>query len=275
MLKLSTSVEVDLRVEIALEYDAKAFAVSIRKIMRGELVAAIFKNFAPPDVSDVACESLTAIGAEPYSGAEGVGRVGDSLYETGHSKQRWVDYYNKEKENLARSRSLFPDGQYPIDRLRIDLDDNWHRPVSRLRLEDGLCNLGLCRALATDGFIWPHNDVPRADVPGSLLAQQIDIAVTCNLYLSVPEWGGEVKVYPQRLSRNEYDANRRPAPNDYAVRDEILVPDPVIIRPEKGDLIIWDADYLHSVGACKGQTPRYTLSSFIGVTRDQELRLYS
>lgn len=48
----------------------------------------------------------------------------------------------------------------------------------------------------------------------------------------------------------------------------------VTLEPRVGDLILWDARYLHGVIAVVGG-PRITLSFFIGVCRDGRIVIFS
>jgi hypothetical protein len=170
---------------------------------------------------------------------------------------------------------MFPPGKYPLDYVRLALDDRWPGKVGRLRLEEGLCGLGLLRFLDDGGEILPHNDKAAADVADSALAQAIDTQIAFNLLVQNAERGGITRVYPRRLSRNEYDANRRPVPDDFALREECLPLNPVVIRPQAGDVYLFDADFPHRVSSCSGLLPRYTLSAFIGVLRNSDLVIFS
>ncbi|HTU09565.1 MAG TPA: hypothetical protein VMG08_01605 [Allosphingosinicella sp.] len=265
-----------LKVYEAGSYTAAAIAEANRMIARGELVAALFKRAIPADVCDYATAKLDAhADKERYSGAPSVGRIGKALYEVQFSRADYVEYFARAQADLEVSRGMFPPGRYPLDELRLALDDQWSGRVGRLRLEEGLCGLGLLRFVDKGGEILPHNDVAAADAEYSLIAQSIDTQIAFNLLIQSAEHGGATRVYPRRLSRNEYDANRRPAPEDYALRDECLPPYPVIIRPEAGDIYFFDANFPHRVDACSGPRARYTLSAFLGVLRNSDLALFS
>jgi hypothetical protein len=257
-------------------YTASVIAEVAGMIARGELVAALFKRAVPVDVCDYAVAKLDGHAEKQrYRGAPSVGRVGKSLYEIQFSRADHVEYFARAQSDLEVSRGMFPPGRYPLDELRLALDDQWPGKVCRLRLEDGACGLGLIRFLDSGGEILPHNDVAASDAEHSLLAQAIDTQIAFNLLFQAAEQGGATRVYPKRLSRNEYNANRRPAPDEYALRRECLPPDPVVIRPEAGDIYFFDANLPHSVDGCTGSRPRYTLSAFIGVLRNSDLVLFS
>lgn len=277
LLLLKENQEVgDHRLRCYLEYRPETLADALDCIRRGEIVAAIFKNAVPPVVCAAAARRIDAYAEkEHYEGAAGVGRIGTSLYETQFGPDQLVDYFRTAEAQLEISRSMFPPGRYPLDEMRLWLDDVWPHEVGRLRLEHGLCALGLIRFLDGGGAILPHNDVAAADMQTSMLAQAIDTQIAVNVLIQGAEAGGATRVYPKRFSRNEYDANRRPAPDGYALREECLPPDPVVIRPEAGDLYLFDANFPHAVEECVGARPRFTLSCFIGVRRNGELALFS
>jgi hypothetical protein len=257
-------------------YTPEAITEAVGRIVRGEIVAAIFRSAVSARVCEYAVARLDAYAEKRrYHGAKGVGRIGASLYEVQFSRQQRVDYFRNSASDLAVSRSMFPPGAYPLDDLRLALDDRWPGKVGRLRLEEGLCGLGLLRFLDGGGEILPHNDKAAADVSDSQLAQAIDTQIAFNLLVQAAEQGGATRVYPKRFSRNEYDANRRPVPDEYALSEDCLPSDPVVIRPKAGDVYLFDADFPHRVGGCSGAVPRYTLSAFIGVLRNSDLVLFS
>lgn len=265
-----------LKIYEAGSYNAAAIVEANRMIAKGELVAALFKRAVPEEVCDYAAAKIDAYAQkERYSGAPGVGRIGKSGYEVQFSRADYVDYFARAQADCEVSRGMFPPGRYPLDQLRLMLDDAWRGRVGRLRVESGLCGLGLLRFLDKGGEILPHNDVIASDMADSLIAQSIDIQIAFNLLIQAAAQGGATRVYPKRLSRTEYDANRRPVPDDYALRDECLPTDPVVIRPEAGDVYFFDANLPHRVDACSGTRPRYTLSAFLGVHRNSDLSLFS
>lgn len=258
------------------DYTPELVAEAIGRIARGEIAAAIFKRAVSRSVCGQAAARVDAYAhKQRYHGAEGVGRIGSSLYEVQFSRANRVDYFRNAQAELNTSRSMFPPTRYPLDQLRIWLDDYWPGKVGRLRLEDGVSAFGLIRFLDKGGEILPHNDVAAADVEDSLAAQAVDTQIAVNVLFQAANEGGATRVYPKRLSRNEYNANRRPAPDNYALREECLPPNPVVIKPEVGDVYFFDANFPHRVDACSGERPRYTLSGFIGVLRNGDLALFS
>jgi hypothetical protein len=264
----------DPRLAFYLQYNSATLADAIRRIKNGEIVGAVFKGAVAIDVCRYAAARIEAYAHKTYyARAAGIAKIGLSLFEGGQGPFELVDYFRTAASQLAISRGMFPPGHYPLDILRLTLDDGWPHDVSRLRLEHGLCQLGLIRYLDAGGAILPHNDAAAADMEESFLAQAIDIQIAVNVLLRAPESGGWTSIYPRRLSRSEYDAGRRPTPDEYALRDECLPPNPVVIRPEVGDLYLFDSSLPHSVAECSG--PRATLSAFIGVRRNGDLALFS
>ena len=267
---------VDRRLGYYTEYTPRAVADAVQRIRTGEIVGAIFKRALAPELCAYASAKLDECAEkERYEGAEDVGRVGGSAYECQHGARFKARYFSKANAWLDLSRSIVPGGAYPLDQLRLWLDDWWSGKVHRLKLEEGVSSLGLIRYLASAAAILPHNDALAADMPDSLIAQQIDIQIAINFMLQRSDQGGATRIYPKRPTRNEYEANRRAPPHDYALKDEWLPANPVIIRAEPGDAYFFDASFPHSVDACEGGEPRYTLSAFVGVTRTGDLALFS
>lgn len=256
-------------------FDQQWLAEAVQLITDGKVKAAIFKGALNKEVCSYASANLDHCAEkEHYIGAKKVGRIGGSIFETLTSPFAYADYFRNAKRWQSLSRAMFPCGQYPIDQIRIALDDETPHRVGKLKLEDGVTFAGLIRYLDSGGAIEPHNDKLSADMPTSLIAQAHDLQIACNWMLRAPQSGGALRIYPERFNRREYEANRAPAPHQYGVCREVLS-DPIILRPETGDFYLFEADYCHSVDECQGNVTRYTLSTFIGVSRDGDMSIFS
>lgn len=278
-MKLAPKLELievgDARLAIYTTYSKATLAEAVRRIKAGEIVAAMFREAISPNICQRVARRVAEYDKkERYEGAPSVGRIGKSLFETGVSPFNLVDYFRTADQHFQVSRNLFAPNPHPWDEMRLMLDDVWPHPVGRQRLEHGLCHLGLLRFLEDTAGILAHNDVAAADAPWSLIAQQIDTQIAINALIQGAERGGATRVWPIRLSRNEYDANRRPD-FDYALREECLPSNPVVIQPQAGDVYLFDANFPHAVDPCEGAKPRITVSGFIGVHRNGELGLFS
>ncbi|KWV91764.1 2OG-Fe(II) oxygenase [Erythrobacter sp. YT30] len=255
--------------------EAADIAEATDDLRSGRTNGAIFRGAIDEETRKYAVSQLDACAEkETYHGLDTLGKIGGNLFEAGLNPFLYADYFRKAQHWQQLSRSMFPEGKYPIDRVRTMLDDEWDKGCGLLRLEDGIAFSGLMRFIDNGAGLFPHNDCIGADLPNSLLATNVDVQLALNVMLQRPEAGGETRIYPRIFSRSEYDANRLPVPDHYGVRTDAL-PAPVTIRAEEGDAYLFNAAHIHEVMPCSGAKTRYTLSTFIGVRKDGSLALFS
>lgn len=209
-----------------------------------------------------------------YTGAPHVGRIGDSLFETQFSEAGRKAYYDNALRNIAVSRALFGNHRNPMDLIRTLLDEASPMGAGLMRIAGQVCQWGLVRFIEEGAEIKPHTDVAGWDVPDSLETQQIEAQISVLVFLSQATKGGETTIYPVRMSKPQYDANRLPTPDEYAINHAVLPTQSVTIRAEVGDILLFEARYPHRVSRTVGG-PRFTVSGFIGVLRDGRIVLFS
>lgn len=93
---------------------------------------------------------------------------------------------------------------------------------------------------------------------------RIEFPVAFNVYPSVSEIGGGLKVYniaPDEATRERLGLDY----TGYPYPDELLEPfDSLLVEPEPGDLVILSGRYIHGVTGIGGHTPRILLNHFGG-----------
>lgn len=256
--------------------DPQALSEAISSLAEHRSIAAVFKGAISLDTCETALANLVDHHRrEMYEGAAGVGRIGKSLYETQFSAEHDLSYWQNADKDRELVRAVFSPHAAPMDRLQVMCDGLPEFMGARLLRVGGRPGfVGLLRYLDSGGEILPHTDFASWDVPNSIECQQIDCQIAVNFYLNMPAVGGEVTVYDQRVSKLEYDANRRKAPNRYALEESFLGGNSVTIKPAVGDMVLFNANLPHRVSATSGET-RYTSSSFLGVCRDRSLVFFS
>lgn len=170
-------------------------------------------------------------------------------------------YFSEALKNSQAIRRIFSPYQQPIDTVRVCLDEIWPEGATLRTHNEKKMFAGLCRALENGQSIIPHEDKFERDVPqdGSdkVLPEKGQIAF--NIYLQNPKKGGELELYTESLATEEYDRLRG---DSYGI-DRALLPEPAIrLKPEEGELILFNARNLHSVSPIVGDT-RLSISSFI------------
>ena len=258
------------------DYSIESLDKALVEMAEGRKLAAVFKRVVPESLRKAVVQNLENHQAkEHYEGAELVGRIGMSLYETQFNPDLLIKYFETAASNREMARAVFRPFGSPVDTLRAMCDElPSFCGANLLRLRYGTAFVGLIRYLDEGGEILPHTDNPAWDVPESLKCQQIETSIAWNLHLQAASEGGEVTVYGRRPTKLEYDAYRREAPNSYALKDEFLPRRSVTIRPEAGDIVLFNASLPHRVNKTSGET-RFTKTCFIGIDRERHLHLFS
>lgn len=261
----------------------KLSAESLKALIVENSICAIHvPNFCPSDVAD----SLSKSALDDYKHWKLGGVLGTDMFFAGESIPKevadhsWPDFcrYFRERENfVSRQRSL-SGGNWPVDQLRLELDQAWPfgaclgqyleqklRPaIMRIMQEDN----GLNISSPQYGFIHT-DDFPKLDYSRGTF--------TANIYLKIPEEGGELYIWNINLNRIKGIYNYLTAQlisiiltQKYIFNIEWqekifkLLPKPQTIKPKKGDLVIFHSGRPHSV-APVSQGVRITNQLFIFV----------
>jgi hypothetical protein len=169
----------------------------------------------------------------------------------------------------------------PIDKLRLELDELWPHGA-RIGSYKGLkMSVGIGRVMTPDGMLpGVASTEGMCHVDGFALANRPSGFFSANVYLRVPDSGGElmlwnVGVTPLRLACNlslvrrllDFDAG-----SQGFIRSKL--PPPLAVRPEPGELVIIDSTRPHAVRAFAAGF-RVTLQSFIRYGSGKPLELWT
>jgi len=261
-------------------------------IAQNNICAIHVPGFCPADVA----ESLSKSALEEYTHWKLGGIVSTDMFYAGGSVPKevadhsWPDFrrYFGEREDFVRRQRAMSGGTWPVDHLRLELDEAWPfgaclgqylgqklRPaIMRVMSEKNDFN----PSVPEYGFI--HTD----DFPKLKSSQGI---FSANVYLKIPEEGGDLYIWNINLGRIKGIYNYLSAQIltmimtqgyvfDIEWQREIfrLLPDPHIIKPKVGDLVIFHSGRPHSVAPVTKGT-RVTNQLFIYAKGDAPLTVYS
>jgi hypothetical protein len=196
-----------------------------------------------------------------YVNASNIGRVGMAFYEVQDSHEMLEEYYRVSKINNARIKETFFPYVSPIDMLMVDLNKIWNAGCKIENLHGENMFVGLLRVLDENAPIHPHQDLLRRDAKTALNAYTQITQLAANIYLNMPKEGGELQLWSQGCSDEEY--KRLLTPGEYYV-DRKKIAEPIItIKPEAGELVLFNPTRYHAVTAGKG-AKRVSVSCFIG-----------
>ncbi len=203
-----------------------------------------------------------------YYGVDTVGASYNITYWKNPDSEEYARYYDVAKTYHSNIRSACFPFLNPFDNFRLELDEVWPKRVGLANFDNHEKMIaGLARLVIAGKDVLvskqPHCDsVPREKVN---LKKQF----AANIYLDVPNIGGELEIWDvPPLSLDEIE---RISPTEDL---RSALPPSTTFKPEKGDLIIFNARKPHAIKSfLKGR--RITLQGFLGFHEDDSISIWS
>jgi hypothetical protein len=253
-------------------------AAVLASLFHDEVSVIIVKNFAsPPDCDRFSALVRTTMTATPYTHEVyedgtvkhlyfGVDRVGvpfNSTLTRENIYEATERYYSEALPAIRRIRSAWAPNLSPIDRLRLELDEQWPVGAHVAAFHGRSMFIGIVRVMqpaSSDGSeLFPHFDaLPRAICP-------FEAQFAANVFMAVPPVGGELELWD--VPPLEPGAV---LPADWRT----IGGEAVAIKPQVGDLIIFNSRKPHAVRRFVG-SDRVSLQTFIGYREGLPLLLWN
>lgn len=244
-----------------LETD-RVSAQALRTLVNGDVVAIVIRGYLEKQVArDIGHRLARHPRFGFYQNANDIGRTGTAYYETIGNGELEEKYF---REALAAIGDLRQGGaplQLPIDRLRLEMDEQW--PMGAQLLRDGSGRplfVGLARIFESGAQALPHVDHLEWDAPLGRFPLRTVEQWAANIYSLMPSSGGELVIWPFCPDHDEYERLR--IPGSYGLSPETLPQSPIVIKPEEGDLVIFNSHLVHAVYATTNGV-RVTMSCFM------------
>jgi hypothetical protein len=263
--------------KILYQNEKKINTNSINLLINEEIIALIITNYYQPELCDsLSYKLLKSQNINPYSHEivennkvihknYGVNRVGTPFNLTYNLTQNDLleKYYLDAAEGIETMRSYCYPALSPIDKLRLELDENFLPGATVAHFQNKKMLAGIGRisiaSLSYLSEVQPHFDA----LP--LKYALLDVQLAANIYLKVPDEGGDLELW----NVSSLTPLSKVAPD---WRSEL--PPSIKIKPRKGDLIVFNCRKPHAICAFKGDE-RVTAQVFIGYQKGKPLMLWN
>lgn len=223
----------------------------LNALIQGDILALRIFPFISQEVAQANAEQILVHEhrIQHYSMAEDVGvkRMGMTIFEAENKPEKLRQYHKLAKNSGEWLRSISGNFVNPLDLLRVRLMESWRWG---LRIEHALgepMNPGIVRCFVkgdSDGLP-PHQDLLSRDLPGSNIAQQMEAQLAANIFIKVPEEGGEVQIWDCEPDLVQFESMRSDV-YDF-IEPENLPERMVRLKPRPGELMLFRTSCVHAV----------------------------
>lgn len=242
----------------------------IRALARKDIRIIQVKSFVSRSAAEIISGGATALGYRPYINVDNVRRIGMAYYETEHEATLIEQYFSTAGGCLEQLRAACDPVGSPMDTVRCLLDEVWPAGANLQTLFGKKMFVGLSRMVEPETTFLAHHDIFADDAPGMHESESVISQFGANVYVQMPEKGGELLMWHRSMSIAEFDEMRA---GEYGIRIQNLPPPDVVLKPGVGDLLIFDARKLHAVASPKDKA-RLALSFFVAYRGDDHPLTY-
>ncbi|OCQ53256.1 hypothetical protein Ppb6_01657 [Photorhabdus australis subsp. thailandensis] len=238
----------------------KICSLNIQDLMTEKIIALKLNKFISQEISEILSEKILGKGFKKYINAPDIGRIGMAFYEAENEPGKMQLYFDSAKDNIDDLRERCSPYISPIDILRCTLDEVWPAGANLENLYGKKMFVGLSRVIKPGVTFLAHHDIFAKDAPDNFRTWSLQTQIAANIYLALPEDGGELYIWNKAISPEAFDEMRR---ESYGIAPALLGNPDVVIRPSPGDLILFNSHRMHAVSPGSNGI-RLSLSCFIG-----------
>jgi hypothetical protein len=210
--------------------------------------------------AEAVANKILAQGYEHYINAPTIGRIGMAFYEAEAKSELLENYFEEAQKNIHDLRNRCLPYASPIDLFRCSMDELWPAGANLESLYGRKMYVGLSRVVEPGVTFLAHHDIFPKDAPDSFQAKSLLAQMACNVYLTMPEEGGALRLWSNEISPQEFDAMRK---DSHGIGPSLLGKPQLEILPEPGDLVIFNSRLMHAITPGHGDS-RLSLSCFMG-----------
>lgn len=240
--------------------------VHLKSLAKGECSIIHIKTFIDKKSSDKIASGAKKLGYKSYLNVPSVRRIGMAFYETEGKKELLDLYFKNTIKCMEELREACSPIMSPIDTLRCKLDEIWTHGAHLQTLFGKKMFVGLSRMVEPNTAFLAHHDLFEQDAPNSPEAKNVKAQFGANIYVQTPKKGGELLMWHMNMEPEKFDELRD---GNYGLQVESLGKPDLSIKPDTGDLLIFDSRKMHAVAPPIDRS-RLALSFFIAYRGDDK-----
>ena len=267
-----------MTVTTAIAIDPLFRAATVAELRKDDLVRLATQTSACAHVQSLLGQVLCAelvdlIDAMPLSGVDQervyppVLRFGPTLNDFAMDGRLDPAYWRQAES----SRAAWAAAALPYDPLRICLErigEAWGAPVGPARIGGREVLAGTIRQ--SDGGLRVHFDEVAREFPHGLFDQRLLAQLAINVYLTMPDEGGETTIWRRTWTPADEEA-RIGFGYDRRVVDGVQA---VTVRPAPGDTLVFNPRFYHAVAPGEFGR-RVSVAMFLGLAADGSIAVWS
>lgn len=237
-------------------------------LLQNKVPAIRLKNFLSQEQSYNLSQNIKNTSFNLYENVyPPIGKIGITQFE--HSKKEKRDYFQEVcNASSVRDKIFYDSGVNVLTTLENVLLELGFDPNLALEPGEGRYFYGLIRNMG--GAADLHFDYAPYDAPNWFVGK-ITNQIAWNVYVKLPEEGGETIVYDKIWEPNIYEKFLAGSnTGSYGFKKEVIEDvDYLKIKPSVGDLLFFNSRNFHEVLSSTGKD-RFSISCFIGQINDQK-----
>lgn len=234
----------------------------VKNFVSEEQCRQIAGNLKQLDFSEYGHEEVGQFGIKDikYYGVDRCGVPFNSTYGRCDDSEEKRCYYQNIERNFERIRSICPNQETPIDRLKNTLKESSDARVSAASFEGKEMFYGIVRRMVPE-FSHLSEAEPHFDFLPSQYSH-LKNQIAANVYIETPEHGGDLEIYSKSIPSDTYKP-----PKEWRSRLFEEGYFPIRYQPQRGDLLIFGTRQPHSIYRFHRGT-RVNFQTFIGQESD-------
>lgn len=238
---------VELKNVIVEEHFALTFDALFR-LIHGETVALRINSFVDDSLCDEWNDRINNDQFFRCSNASGFGvsKIGLSLFEIEKNQSLLHSYIKNSKEIDHQLEQIFDPFPHPLQMMQLGFDSLWPDGAKPLKLNGNPACPGILKRFEKQNLrgVPPHRGKIQSDCKFFDFDINIKTQLAANLYIQVPDIGGELEIWPVTLDARELDHHYT---DEYGFIDRKKLPEPIVMKPKRTELILFRSDCIHAV----------------------------